>query len=257
MTAEPERITDEDLHAFVDGVLPAARRAAVEAWLAATPDDAARVAAYRQQKEGLSALFDPVLGEPVPARLAPDAVRGGRRRVGVWLGRAAAAVLLAGAGFGGGWFASEAEFPRLPTLRALASEGVSAHRVYTVEVRHPVEVDASRQQHLVTWLSKRMGREIQAPDLSGHGFKLVGGRLLHADNQPACQFMYETDDGERLTLYIRINPDSRETAFRIVEQDGLTAHYWLHGALAFAVIGEIGRDRMERVAHTIYRVFES
>ena len=257
MTAEPQRITDDDLHAFVDGVLPSARRAEVEAWLAANPDDAARVEAYRQQKEGLSALFDPVLGEPVPPRLTPDVVGMSRRGATVWLGRAAAALVLTGVGFGGGWFANEAVFPRMPTLRALASEGVSAHKVYTVEVRHPVEVDASQQQHLVTWLSKRMGRQIQAPDLSAYGFKLVGGRLLHADNLPACQFMYETDSGERLTLYIRINPDNRETAFRIVEQDGLTAHYWLHGSLAFAVIGEIGRDRMEQVAHTIYTAFGS
>ncbi len=38
-------VMDDELHAYVDGELPADRRAAVEAWLATHPDDAARVAA--------------------------------------------------------------------------------------------------------------------------------------------------------------------------------------------------------------------
>ncbi|HJW10418.1 MAG TPA: hypothetical protein VJ598_01445, partial [Albitalea sp.] len=38
-------------------------------WLAANPEAAERVQAYRQQNHAMRALFDPVLDEPVPARL--------------------------------------------------------------------------------------------------------------------------------------------------------------------------------------------
>ena len=38
----------DDLHAYADGRLPAARRAAVEAYLAAHPGAAAEVAAWRE-----------------------------------------------------------------------------------------------------------------------------------------------------------------------------------------------------------------
>ena len=72
-----------------------------------------------------------------------------------------------------------------------------------MEVRHPVEVDAGQEAHLVQWLSKGLGRQLTVPDLGATGFRLIGGRLLSAEDRPAAQFMYETDGGERLSLYLR------------------------------------------------------
>ena len=40
---------------------------------------------------------------------------------------------------------------------ALAARSLEAHRVYVSEVRHPVEVGADEEAHLVQWLSKRLG----------------------------------------------------------------------------------------------------
>ena len=60
------KISEDDLHACVDDRLDLERRRAVEAELAQSPEDAARAAAYREQNAALHALYDPVLGEPVP-----------------------------------------------------------------------------------------------------------------------------------------------------------------------------------------------
>lgn len=63
------RPTEDDLQAYVDDQLPPERRQAVEAYLAQSPEDAARVAAYREQGAQLRSLFNPVLDEPIPQRL--------------------------------------------------------------------------------------------------------------------------------------------------------------------------------------------
>jgi len=42
-------ITEADLHAFVDGKLPAARRLEVDAYLAQRPEEAERLRAYTAQ----------------------------------------------------------------------------------------------------------------------------------------------------------------------------------------------------------------
>ena len=42
-------VSEEELHAYVDGELPIERREAIEAWLASHPDDSARVATWRAQ----------------------------------------------------------------------------------------------------------------------------------------------------------------------------------------------------------------
>ena len=53
-------VTEDELHAYVDGELPADRREAVEAWLANHPDDAARVAAWRAQADAIRARYGAV-----------------------------------------------------------------------------------------------------------------------------------------------------------------------------------------------------
>ena len=64
-------VTEAELNAYVDAVLPPARAAEVEAYLAERPDEAARVASYREQAHALRREFDQVLDEPVPERLRP------------------------------------------------------------------------------------------------------------------------------------------------------------------------------------------
>ena len=62
-------IPETDLQAYADGKLPSERRAAVEAWLAAHPEDAERIESYRRLAEELRNTYLPVLDEPVPDRL--------------------------------------------------------------------------------------------------------------------------------------------------------------------------------------------
>ncbi len=73
---------EDELHAYVDGELPADRRDAVEAWLASHPEDAARVAAWRAQAEAIRARYGAVIHEPVPDRLTLDRITRRRRVLG-------------------------------------------------------------------------------------------------------------------------------------------------------------------------------
>ena len=119
----------------------------------------------------------------------------------------------------------------------------------------PVEVTASEEQHLVNWLSKRLGAGVRAPDLEPAGFALVGGRLLPgSDGGPAAQFMYEDQSGRRLTLYLRhAQWDSGETAFRDAERVGVSLFYWIDGPFGYALAGDLDRERLLEVARLVYR----
>ena len=93
---------------------------------------------------------------------------------------------------------------------------------------------------------------MRAPDLSTGGFQLVGGRLLPTENGPAAQFMYENEEGARLTLYVERNRTGDETSFRFVEQDDISAFYSKDGPLAYALIGRADRDRLLSLARATY-----
>lgn len=252
MTDRPMRIDDADLHALVDDALDPARRDVVEAAVAADEALAAKVAAYRQQNALLLQAFQPVTEEPLPESLVAAAARRPvwRRR---WVPAAAAAVLMLAVGLGGGWLLGHHVVPKMRAGVQFASDGIAAHRVYQVEVRHPVEVSAEQEKHLVAWLSKRLASEVRAPHLAELGYGLVGGRLLPAlSGDPAAQFMYETKSGERLTLYIRHNTTDQLAAFRFVESAGVSAFYWLDHELAYAIVAELPRERLMDVSREIY-----
>jgi anti-sigma factor RsiW len=155
----------------------------------------------------------------------------------------------------GGWYARP--LPAVPLAvsseLAFAEAGVSAHRIYEVEVRHAVEVPVGEEDHLQRWLSKRLAAPLHIPDLSAAGYTLMGGRLLPAGGLPAAHFLYQTTTGERLTLYIQPNTGGEETAFRFAGEDGISAVFWREGRLAYAVIGRGDRDQLLGIANDVYR----
>jgi anti-sigma factor RsiW len=241
------KLSEDDLHAYVDDRLDPERRRAVEAELAQSPEDAARAAAYREQMAALHALYDPVLGEPVPDRLGQlrPSQRGARYAI-------AAGWLIAGAALG--WLAHEFAGDLPPSRSTFARQAAVAHAVYSPEVRHPVEVGAAEQEHLVSWLSKRLGAKLRAPLLTTEGYELVGGRLLPGDNGAVAQFMYQDAKGKRLTLYVsRLAAESRDTAFRFSQEDKVAVFYWIDGRLGYALSGELPKPELLEIATSVYR----
>jgi len=260
MNAKTDPDLDAMIHAFVDGELDAQGEDAVQAHLESDPNAAQRAADYRRQRDGLHELYDDVLSEPLTAemRATLNTPVGHRRNsilnAPVW--RMAAAIALFVAGGVGGWWGHDVTTPDASNMTAQSSPYVSraigAHVVFAAEVRHPVEVAASEEQHLIKWLSTRLGRNVRAPKLAEAGFELVGGRLLPDDAKPAAQFMYENQTGQRVTLYVSLDGAPADTSFRIIEQDDTSAIYWLEDGLGYALAGDLPRKDMLKIARLVY-----
>jgi anti-sigma factor RsiW len=250
-----ETVTELDLQAYADGKLPEERRSAVAAWLAAHPEDAERIESYRRLAEELRSTYDAVLHEPVPERLR-HAVRPARMQS---YARVAAWVLLGIAlGALAGWQLHSLQHGPAPATDAaatMARRAAVAHVTYSPEVRHPVEVGADQEAHLVTWLSKRLGTQLRAPKLEAVGYSLVGGRLLPGDNGPVAHFMYQCNRGTRVTLYVRSDMASnRSTAFRYAREGTIGVFYWVDGRSGYALSsGDISKEDLLNVANAAYQ----
>jgi anti-sigma factor RsiW len=125
-------------------------------------------------------------------------------------------------------------------------------------VRHPVEVGADQEQHLVAWLSKRLGVKVQIPNLDGAGMSLVGGRLLPGETGPVALFMYQTQAGRRLTLYVRAEASrNRETAFRYARENNVGVFYWIDRDSGYALASaDLDKDELLRIATLVYKQLE-
>src|SRR5258708_3963919 len=141
-------VTEDELHAYVDGELPPERRSDVEAWLATHADDAERVRSWRTMADALHARYDTVANEPVPRRLEIERLARTPRK---WLYGAIAASFAAFVmGGGAGWLGHGAA-PKPSIFPSFTGDALEAHRLYVIAGRHPVEGPRNEPGQLQQW----------------------------------------------------------------------------------------------------------
>lgn len=250
-------VTEDDLHAFLDGALAPERARQVEAWLAENPEAAREVETWRAQDSALRTLFaDQAYGDAtdLPMHIPP------RTPIRAWA-MAAALLFTFGVGGGAGYVLRELT-PDPPASRPvpagwLAETADEVYLTYAGEVRHPVEVGASEEEHLVTWLGNRIEREFSAPDLAALGYTLVGGRLLPLGGVPGAMLMYENAAGSRVTVLLARSLGAQDTAFQFSHARGVSTFTWVEGPLAYAISGRLDRADLQPVTRAIYDHFET
>ncbi|MBN9076698.1 MAG: anti-sigma factor [Rhizobiales bacterium 65-79] len=250
--------TERDIHLSIDGELPLDERAAFERWLERNPEMNAKHARYRKDAETLHAAFAGVLDEEIPSRLLHPAALGGRqvpRQRSAVLWRSLAAALIFAVGGIGGFAASRLTLPKAgsETGAQIADRAIAAHVIYAAEKLHVVEVGADQKDHLVGWLSKRVGLRLVAPDFTSEGYSLVGGRLLPAAHRTAAQFMYQDASGARVSLYVTDDPGRADTGFRFMQEDNARAFYWIDDGYGCAVAGAAPEAKLKALAKLAYR----
>ena len=267
------------INALVDAKLSPTEQASAIARLGGNAEALETLNAWQAQREALRALHRPLLDEPIPDTLLSAARRGQQRhqQLDQWWrwGGMAAAVMLA---FGVGWFSKgqlgdsfgqQLALNKAPTTQTFIHQASLAHAVFSPEVRHPVEVTAAQQDHLVQWLSNRIGKPLKVPVLAAQGYELVGGRLLPGDAGARAQFMFQNPAGLRVTLYlgaVENNPapkttkadpspktGNQETAFRYSADGPVPSFYWVEQGFGYALSGPISREELMKLAQLVYQ----
>jgi anti-sigma factor RsiW len=248
-----KRIEDWALNAYADGELDASDRAGVEKLLSDDLETRQAMDIIRRQNAALHAAFDGVLDEPVPADILATINNERPWRLPPYAAIAASLLLIVAGGLGGWFFAHET---RTPQSFDLAQVALVAHEVYSVDLKHPVEIAASDKDQLQTWLSRRIGVKVKIPDMTADGYQFMGGRLLAASTEPAGQLMYEAADKGRLTIFFGTNPSGKEEGLRVLHKGKLISCYWQERDFAFAVTGDMPLDDMMRIAKDVYEQVE-
>ncbi len=285
-----DTVSESELHALVDGRLDPGSRAALLARVAGDATAQVTLRAWQQQRDALAGLHRDLLVAEVPPELLSAArlATNNHQQADRWWrwGGMAASVLCA---FGLGWLSHgqlmppdgtqsslAADAPQRANVREFVHQASVAHMVYAPEQRHPVEVTAAQQDHLVQWLSKRLDRPLKIPDLRAQGYELVGGRLLPGVNGARAQFMYQDQKGERVTLYLGAmnaqskapanpapgNPvkpgplpataDRAETAFSFSNEGPVPGFYWVDKGFGYALAGQLSREQLMQLAQAVY-----
>ncbi len=234
---------EDDLHAYVDGLLPAARAAAVGRALQGDPATAARVEAWRRHRALLRAAYsDRAAGG---AGAGPDLHRWRRRR----LARAAAAAFLAlSAGAAAGWAGRGAQAPDGPTAAEVVRDTLDTYRLRAAAAE-PEAIDGALAARLGFWL----GHEVAVPDLAGFGLRLArAGRLRTAAGAPAAALTYADVSGEPYVLYIvQMPPSERPALVHLEAKEGGRLVYWPYEEYRCVLQGRADPARLRAIAGAV------
>ena len=241
-------MNEAELQAFVDGQLPAERCRAVLAYLGRHPEDLKRLADYAGHKDAIRRRLeevDLVADDPATVELRRAlAARLNRPHYSRWLGQAATRPAVAAGWSSHGLYQTYLQ-NRIPELVIKAAE---AHAVFGADQRRPVELTAASSEEMASWFSSRLGEPVEIPVLATLGLRLVGGRLLTADDRPMAQLIYEDATGHRLTLCLSSEPLEVGQEIELVEVGDLTAGYWQDGDLTYALVGETPDEQLVAIA---------
>ena len=238
-----KRIMEEELHAYLDGELPDARRAAVEAYLREHPDDARRLEAYRADGKAIGRIFSRA-GAAMPGR-RPS--RASSWRSLPWR-QAAAAVLILAVGAVAGWFGRE----RINDagMERLGHQAAAAHLILNspgVE-----SLATSSLDELSRRISSTLGIRVQLRDPSSTGYMLVGARIVPQAEGRAAQLVVRGPADETITFYLEGRPGAKETPSRRIAGEGLTTLVWEDDDLACAITSTLEPKKLEEVGRRIY-----
>jgi anti-sigma factor RsiW len=250
MTNKPH---ETELHAYIDGELDEEARARVEAWLATHPLDRERVAAYHRHKilvrTCLEQTAEPDGREAETDRLVRT-LAARLERTPRWpsLGQIAAglAIFVAGALTHPAHKAYQ-EWRIPPVVEAAAQ----AHEVFGDDPVRPVELAGTSKREMAAWLADHLGEEVQVPDLTFLGHRLVAGRLLSSATGPMAQLLYEDRLKRRMTIYLSAQDTGSGSHVEVVKVASVSAGYWKDGDITYTVVAEMESDALFEVASEI------
>lgn len=238
--ASPDTVSEADLHAYIDGELPAEGKALIEAYLSAHPDEARRMEAYRADGEAIARIF---------SRVAQGrAWHSGSRQK---LLRVAAVVALLALGSTVGWFAHD----RLgPSSDALVQEAAAAHAIFVSTTGAvPSSLPLGSRASLEAMIAAELGAPVHLPELRDLGYQLGAARALPSSTTTAVQLVYGAAAAPPISVYLQGRPGATETPLRVSREGPIATVSWEDDDLGCAISGDVDIEKLQAVARRVYK----
>ncbi len=274
----PAPVSDAELQGFVDGELDRRRREAVQAFLAASPADAARVETWRRQNELIRAAFDSVespLPWSLPLAPGPGGVaapgradagqaetRGRRSWRARWLARmiglsfASGSLLAAGAAY----LALRVNGPE--AAPPSSQDPMPAGSNDTFDTRAMAALRAFEPPRAATASpnSEGPGHDTAMPilpNLQVEGLKLAGVRALPGEQGQMLCLVYARPDATKIALCAEKAGDPGETVARTAGNFPAAAIHWRQKGANYALVGALPEAELRSLAERVHAQVEA
>jgi anti-sigma factor RsiW len=262
MNPKSYTITDDDLHAYVDGVLAPDRRRIIEAYLAQHPAQQRRIAGWQAKSDELRSTLSCIIEEPLPPELTLTHLLATQRRrsfsgFGQQLRVAAGLLLALGIGATTGWFGrsginSQTTSGNDTGIAALRLETNAAYKVFSNPLFSNMKQSRAAPETSDHTLLRALGAKFKVPDLTPAGFSVDRIAWVATTHGPAAVVMYGSSEGKRLLLLVR-KMDVPASSDRMSEAhlNGHSQFTWISHGVGFSVASTGTPTTVHHIANQI------
>ena len=256
-----ETFDELDLLAYADGRVTGERARRIAAYLQENPELLRRVQDFARQDRELHERFDRYAEEPLPDSLAqlfdetpPTPVT--QRPV---VRALAASVVMGLAGVSGWWIGQTGgNSDGTAAFAEAAAERFSAGAPASPGVKLAGNTASGQSASLLQGFSDKVSLELQVPDLSAHGYRLVDKQRVDLDGVTGIALRYVDEQGENVQVYLKTRWRDPNDPVQKTARDGVSVTFWDDGPIAVAVTAPSGADaRMQALTEDIQRALGS
>ena len=242
--SEQAKITEEELHAYIDGELSPVRAADITALIQYDRDLAQKIAAFRADKVRLAEVYGPLIERPLPAAWLQTIERAELRKA-VWLSRPtlwamAASIVVMIVGIG-----TYAMFNRADDDAVISAALTARHEAVATLADSTTTTTVELANRTV---EEALGPTVKAPDLSKLGYTLAAAHT-RSDNK-AVTIDYRDERNHIFTVYLSHSPGTER--FDMLKRGTARICIWQDEDLSAVMVGEMSAGEMLRVASLAY-----
>jgi anti-sigma factor RsiW len=240
------------LHGYVDGELDLVNSLEIEQHLqecAGCAQAHEGLLAVRTAIKGGNLRFDPPADLQSRIRSALREVEGDRplARPLPWLKLALVASLLLVVF--AGWTTVRSLVPR-PVGPGLTEELLASHVRSQMLPNHRIDVESSNQHTVKPWFEGKLDFSPPVPDLSGHEFVLVGGRLDYVDHRPVAALVYQRRS-HLINLFIWPAGQETSAALTKLTRQGFHLFSWTAAGMTYWAVSDLNEAELQDFAQLI------
>ena len=239
--------------AYIDGELPPASRAEVDAHLAGCAECRAEIesrrafigqlktgSVYHKAPAALSARLAERLAAESDTKVVPFSPRA--KREAFWRPMAlAASFLLAVVLSGGIGYMSS-----LPAGGDLITQQVVDSHVRSLLAGHLTDVTSTDQHTVKPWFNGHLDTAPPVKDFAQAGFPLIGGRLDYIDHRPVAAMVYR-HGLHPINLFVWADPSAVSGQPAATSRQGYNIRHWVEGDLTYWLISDVEADQLDNL----------
>jgi len=238
--SNPHLISDEDLHAYIDGALSEERALLVRKVLAENAALAERAALFEADKAMFKTVYGPLAERPLPPEWTLRVRRQERPRMNWRLASAIAATLAVLAGSPLVW-----RYAAVPAGGDVVDVALDARAGALAQTQH-IATGGPKTEGYDTALRQTIASNVHIPDLSRMGYRLAGLQLY----DKAAEILYRGPQNQLFSLYVRRSDGSAR--FDQFARRGLRVCIWQDDQITTVMAGNISAAAMQRLATLSY-----